>query len=72
MNTFQLPLEEYNKMLQTIQILKDNVLLKKIDNLIDVMYETKYGLFMNDYSDDLTEYSIKSGWNDEPSPWDKV
>ncbi len=72
MNAMEISVEEYQKMVQTINTLQNNEMLQKINTLVDVLYENKYGLFMKDYFDDLTEYSIQLGWKDEPSPWDNI
>ena len=72
MDAMQIPVEEYHKMIQAISTLQNNEMLQRINSLVDVLYESKYGLFMNDYYDDLTEFSISSGWNNEPSPWDNL
>ncbi len=72
MNAMEISVEEYQKMVQTINTLQNNEMLQKINTLVEVLYENKYGLFMKDYYDDLTEYSIQTGWNDEPSPWNNV
>ena len=36
------------------------------------MYEDKYGLYMHDFTDDLTEYSINNNWKNETSRWDNL
>lgn len=72
MQTVTIPIEEYQNLRQIAELLKDQVLLKRINSLIDMMYEQKYGLYMKDFTDDLTEQSIINGWTDEPSAWDKL
>ena len=72
MESITLPKEEYLKLHKEIELLRDKEFLRKVRELIDILFEEKYGLFMTDYTDDLTEYSInneqdwkgKSGWDD--------
>jgi len=60
MDTIQIPVEEYQKMVQTISLLQNNDMLQKINTLVEILYESKYGLFMKDFTEDLTEYSIQT------------
>ena len=71
-NSIQIPLSEYQNLKKTIELLSDNNLLSKVNKLIDLLFEEKYGLYMADYTDDLTEYSINNSWEDEESGWDKI
>ncbi len=71
MNTISIPADEYQNMLQQISLLKHQDVLKQVNELIDMLYQSKYGLYLGDYTDDLTEYSINSTlelagdcWND--------
>ncbi len=72
MQTIQIPITEYQQLKSTIELLSNNSLLQKINQLVDLMFEEKYGLFMNDFTEDLTEYSINNSWEDEESVWDKL
>ncbi len=72
METIQLPLSEYENLKNLVNILSDKKLLTKFNILIDLLYEDKYGLFLNDYTEDLTQYSINNNWKDEKSAWDKI
>jgi hypothetical protein len=72
METITIPLEEYENLKSISRILKDNELLVKFNSLIDLMYENKYGIYIKDFDEDLTEQSINSSWNNEPSPWDNL
>ena len=65
--TIQIPVTEYNNLKQTIELLKDNSLLSKVNQLIDLLFEEKYGLYMEDYTDDLTEYTLNNSWENEES-----
>jgi len=74
METINIPKEEYVKMRKEIELLKDNRFLKKVDELIDILFQEKYNLILTDYTDDLTEYSIDhvKDWDVEKSGWDHV
>lgn len=74
MQNITLPKNEYLKLKREIQLLSDNDFLKKVRELIDMLFEEKYSLFMNDYTDDLTEYSINNeqDWKIDKSEWDNV
>ncbi len=43
-DVIQIPLKEYEAMKETILLLKDTELLKKVNRLVELMYEEKYGL----------------------------
>jgi len=72
MKTIQIPLSEYQNLKKRVELLKDTKLLDKFNRLIDLLYEDRYGLFMKEYTEDLTEYSISDNWKDEKSAWDKL
>ena len=61
-DTIQIPVKEYEEMKEQISLLKDNVLLEKMNRLIDLLYEEKYGLYMGDNTNDLTEAALKGNW----------
>lgn len=74
METITIPKSEYAKMQKEIQLLKDNELLKRVNELIEILFEEKYNLVLTDYTDDLTEYAINSelDWVAKESGWDHV
>ena len=74
MEKITLPKNEYLMLKREIQLLLDNEFLKKLKELIDIMFEEKYSLFMSDYTDDLTEYSINNekDWKIGENRWDNV
>lgn len=72
MQTISLPIKEYENMTRELELLKNSDLLKNLNQLIDLMYAEKYGLYLNDYTEDLTEYSINSNWKNDSSDWDAV
>jgi len=71
-DVIQIPLKEYEAMKEEISLLKDTELLKKINRLVELLYEEKYGLYMGDNTSDLTNVSIQKNWQEANSPWDNV
>ena len=61
-DTIQISAKEYEEMKEQISLLKNNILLEKVNRLIDLLYEEKYGLYMGDNTDDLTEAALKRNW----------
>lgn len=70
--SIQIPLKEYEMMKEEIALLKDNVLLEKLNRLVDILYTEKYGLYLGNNTSDLTEAAILSNWSHEKSVWDDV
>lgn len=71
--TIEISLEEYQRLQEEIKILKDNDLLQKMNQLVDILYRDKNNLYMGNYTDDLTEASINNSWDkDSKSAWDEV
>ena len=73
METIEIPLSEYDNLKKELSLLRNQDLLLKINDMINLMYSNKVGLYMGNYFDDLTEATIdnfeewqKSGdvWND--------
>ncbi len=72
MQTIEISITEYQRLQDELSLLKDNELLQKVNRLVDYLYQDKYGLYMGDDTDDLTEAVIADAWEDEPEAWDKV
>ena len=72
MQTVEIPIDEYQRLKEELSLLKDTDLLKRINMLFDILYQDKYGLYMGDYTDDLTEAALNGAWEDDESEWDKV
>ncbi len=72
METIQLPLAEYQNLQEQMSLLKNSDLLIKMNRLIDLLFQDKYGLYMGNFTDDLTEYAINNAWNSENTAWDNV
>ena len=71
-DTIQIPVKEYEEMKEQISLLKDNVMLEKMNRLIDLLYEEKYGLYMGDNTNDLTEAAVQKNWQSSYNAWDNV
>ncbi|MBC8387432.1 MAG: hypothetical protein FJW63_03065 [Actinobacteria bacterium] len=74
MKTVKVPENEYLKMRKTIKILSDSKLLKRINELIEILFQEKYNIVLTDYTDDLTEFSVNNikEWDVKKSKWDNV
>ena len=48
MDTIQISLAEYRFMQEELALLRDTELLAKMNRLIEVLFQEKYGLFMQD------------------------
>ena len=72
METIPIPLNEYNSLKEELELIKDTVLISKINKLLDLMYKEKYGLYMGNYTDDLEEISIDNNFNKGSSVWDNL
>ncbi len=68
----QIPVKEYELMKEEISLLKNNTLLEKLNRLVEILYEEKYGLYLGDDTADLTEAFIQNTWPQEKSVWDDV
>lgn len=57
-----------------LKILRDQELLIKINNVIDALFENKYGLYLGNYTDDLTEASLNNvkEWIESGDSWNNV
>ena len=71
-DTIALPVSEYKRMQEELSLLKNSDLLKKVNQLVDFLYQDKYGFYMGDFTDDLTEYAVDNSWDDTASDWDHV
>ncbi|MBC8185655.1 hypothetical protein H8E88_31605 [candidate division KSB1 bacterium] len=73
METVTIPKDEYVRLKKEIEILKDTPFLRKVDDLIDILFQEKYNLVITDYTEDLTEHTINNvkDWQ-EKSAWDHV
>lgn len=72
MQTIEVPLAEYNRMQEELSLLKNTELMQKMNRLIDLLYQDKYGLYMGDFTEDLTEVAINQAWGNTESAWDHV
>lgn len=70
--TIQISVKEYEAMKEELSLLKDNILLEKMNRLVSLLYEEKYGLYLGDNTNDLTETSVLKNWQSLNSVWDNV
>lgn len=74
MEYIKIPEKEYKEMKEQLALLSDNEFIKKMNRLIDLIYEKKYGLYLGDYTEDLTEASIDNvkEWHESGDEWNDV
>jgi len=72
MQTISIPVTEYQNLTYQLELLKNSELVQKFNHLIDLMFADKYGLYLTDFTDDLTEYSFNTNWKNETSAWDSI
>ncbi len=70
--TIEIPVDEYNAMKEEIALLRDQPLLKKVNRLVELLYEEKYGLYMGDNTSDLANTVIGQNYTEQKSAWDNV
>lgn len=58
METISIPMSEYQSLKKEVQLLENQALLAKLNEVIDLMFESKYGLYLGNYTEDLAESSI--------------
>lgn len=69
MQTIEIPVSEYKSLQEELTLLKDNALLENVNRLIDILYQDKYGLYMGEYTGDLTEGVMDEAWEESASEW---
>ena len=72
METIQIPVSEYKKLQEELALLKDTELLQTINKLVDFLYQDKFGFYIGDFTEDLTEYAVNTAWENASSGWDNV
>ena len=71
-DVIEIPIKEYEAMKEAITLLRNTELLQKMNRLIDLMFEEKYGLYLGNDTSDLQSASIQKNWQDQNSSWDHV
>lgn len=74
METISITKDEYLSLKKENELLKNQEILQKMNLLIDLMFENKYGLYMGDHTDDLTSFSIDNltEWKEDSEVWDEI
>ena len=69
-----LPDDIFKRTIEKLDGLKENQFLKKVDELLTLLFLDKYHLVLTDYTEDLVEYSLASidDWDVKESGWDHV
>jgi hypothetical protein len=71
-DTIQISTKEYEAMKEEISLLKNNIFLEKVNRLVDLLYEEKYGLYLGDNPDALTKAAVEKNWKSSDNAWDNV
>jgi len=71
-DTIELSVQEYEAMKEEIALLKHNELLKKLNRLVELLYEEKYGLYLGNSTADLTNAAISNNWSEKDNIWNNV
>jgi hypothetical protein len=74
MNYVTLPESEYIDMKNQLDMLKNNELISKLNHLVDLMYESKYGMYLGNSSEDITKSSIDNmqEWQESGDAWNDL
>jgi hypothetical protein len=74
MDTIEIPINEYNNMKKELSILRNQELLSELNDIIKVLYNIRYGLYMGDFTDDLQEASLNDikEWINSAEGWDEI
>lgn len=72
METIQVSVAEYKMLQEELALLKNTELIGKLIRLVDLMYQEKYGLYLGNYTNDLTEHTVNGAWENQNSSWDHV
>lgn len=59
-------------MKETIALLKDGDLMKKLNRLVDLLHEERCGLYLGDDTPDLTVAAVSNYFLERTSPRDNV
>jgi PHD/YefM family antitoxin component YafN of YafNO toxin-antitoxin module len=70
--TISIPLAEYQNLKEELELLKNTELVNKLNRLIDLMFQEKYGMYLSDFQDDIVNEEMKRIWGTAPSNWDNV
>jgi len=74
METISITKDEYLSLKKENELLRNQEILQKMNLLIDLMFEKKYGLYMGDHTDDLTGATIDNltEWQTDSEVWDEI
>ena len=72
MEHFEISKEEYERMKEELELLKNTELISKMNRLIDLLFQDKYGLYLGNYTEDLTESAINRNYSTGKSVWDEL
>lgn len=71
MKKIEIPLQEYELLKKKAALFNDKAFLKKLDLLVELLYQEKKNWYMGDDVSDLEAYSINKNF-EEKSKWDEL
>lgn len=74
MDVVELPANVYSSLRKEIDLLRDQSLLIMLNEIIEIMYQNKYGLYLGNYTEDLSAASIDNinEWKIAGHVWDGI
>lgn len=72
MDTITIPLNEYKRLKEEANLFQDKEFMNRVNKLIDLIYQEKYGLYLGNYTEDLTMQIISDNFKKEDCAWDKI
>jgi hypothetical protein len=62
MDTITIPLNEYKRLKEEANLFQDKEFMNRVNKLIDLIYQEKYGLYLGNYTEDLTDQIISDNF----------
>jgi hypothetical protein len=70
--TIEIPIEEYNRMKEELNLLKDEAFMEKFNKLIQFLLKDRHEFYLGDSTEDLLKSSIDQYFEKGESKWDEV
>jgi len=72
METITISLNEYKRLKEEANMFNDKEFMKKVNKLIDLVFQEKYGLYLGNNTEDLATHIVSENYSKEKSGWDKI
>ena len=70
--TIEIPIEEYKRMKEELNLLKDEAFMEKFNKLIQFLLKDRHEFYLGDSTEDLLKSSIDQYFEKGESKWDEV